>query len=61
MNDKQPVINHNIGEHSKGINNTEQYYESNLALLVDWKDLIISLVKSLGKSIFIFLLLLLFA
>ena len=35
MNDKQPVINHNIGEHSKGIGiiNSDQYYESNKDLL----------------------------
>jgi transcriptional regulator with XRE-family HTH domain len=25
LNDKQPVINHNIGVHSKIINNTEHY------------------------------------
>lgn len=31
--DKQPVINHNIGEHSKSINNTEQYFETNKELL----------------------------
>lgn len=33
LNDKQPVINHNIGEHSKSINNTEQYFETNKELL----------------------------
>jgi transcriptional regulator with XRE-family HTH domain len=31
--EKPPVINHNTGEHSKSINNTEQYFEADRDLL----------------------------
>ena len=47
LNDKQPVINHNIGEHSKSINNTDQYYETNKELIhpiLDRMDKLLSII-----------------
>jgi transcriptional regulator with XRE-family HTH domain len=42
LNDKQPILNNNIGEHSKGVINAENYQETN-------KDLMQPLLERVDK------------
>ncbi len=53
-NEKQPILNNNIGEHSKGVINTEQYYEAGKELvqpLIDRVDKLLQLLADEKKEL----------
>jgi transcriptional regulator with XRE-family HTH domain len=49
-NDKQPILNNNIGENSKSINNTEHYYETNKELVQPLLEKIDTLLNLLAEE-----------
>jgi transcriptional regulator with XRE-family HTH domain len=50
LNDKQPILNNNIGEHSKSINNTENYTEAGKELMQPVLEKVDKLLQLLAEE-----------